>query len=142
MRASRPLPRTLSVKITTTMLSIRINRDSVHAGDDFESHAKTIDAGGSLSIGDFLCQLRGTYLPGIAGGEATWIVSASGPNSNPIGVVAQQWREPRLRVPLSTSLGELFGSSPPTITFEYWCQKSPELVFSCISSGREPPSKY
>ena len=59
------------------MLTIRIDRDSVHAGDDLEPHMQSIAAGPGLSLGDLLQQIRsGGYLPGIAGGQAPWLVKS------------------------------------------------------------------
>lgn len=123
-------------------LTVHLNRDSVHAGDDLESHASTVDCDSESSIAELIQKVKQTYLPGIAGGEATWIVTCSGSGPSPLGVVAQQWRQPRLRLPLDTSISKALGTSSPSITFEYWCQKNPQIVFDRIASDKEPPPKW
>jgi hypothetical protein len=123
-------------------LIVHLNRDSVHPGDDLESHASTISVDSSSTIASLLCRLKSDYLPGIAGGEATWIITSSGDGPSPLGVLAQQWREPKLRVPHTSLIGELLGTIRPSISFEYWCQKDPQLVFERIAAEKEPPSRY
>jgi hypothetical protein len=124
------------------LATIHLNRDSVHPGDDLESHASTVDADTESNIGAFLMKLRDSYLPGIAGGDATWIVTCSGKGPSPLGVLAQQWQEPRLRIPLDTPLSQSLGSGRLSITFEYWCQRDPAIVFDKISLGKEPPRRW
>jgi hypothetical protein len=124
------------------LITIHVDRDSIHAGDDLESHASKVDADSESDIGALLTKLKLNYLPGIAGGAATWIVSCSGCGPSPLGVLAQQWQEPRLRIPLETPLGQVLGSGRLSIMFEYWCQKDPSVVFDRISEGKEPPPKW
>ena len=125
------------------MLSIRIDRDSVHAGDDLETHAQTIAAGPGLSLGALIQQIRsGGYLPGIAGGEATWIVESSADRSRPIAVLAQQWPQVELLVPAGLSLREHFGESAPSLHFTYWCQASPHRVLEAIRDGKSLPARF
>src|SRR5689334_7204758 len=121
-------------------VTVHLNRDSVHPGDDIESHASTVEVDPDAELGSLLMQLMRTYLPGIAGGKATWIVSCSGNGPSPLGVLAQQWQDSRLRIPAETSVRQALGTDRPSISFEYWCQKDPALVFSAISCGKEPPS--
>ncbi|MFL6636821.1 MAG: hypothetical protein ACJ8HJ_31390 [Massilia sp.] len=123
-------------------MTVHLNRDSVHPGDDIESHASNVEVDPEAELGSLLMQLMRTYLPGIAGGEATWIVSCSGNGPSPLGVLAQQWQGPRLRIPAETSVAQALGTERPSISFEYWCQKDPALVFSVISFGKEPPSRW
>lgn len=123
-------------------ITIHLNRDSVHPGDDLESHVANVEVDSEQDLGLLLIQLVRDYLPSIAGGEATWIVSSSGNCPSPLGVVAQQWKNPRLRVPTEALVGQVLGTARPSITFEYWCQKDPTLVFNAISSGKEPPSRW
>lgn len=123
-------------------ITVHLNRDSVHPGDDLESHASTVEVDSAQDIGSLLKQLARNYLPSIAGGKATWIVSCSGNCLRPLGVLAQQWKDPHLRVPAEALVGHVLGTERPSISFEYWCQKDPTLVFSAISSGKEPPSRW
>lgn len=122
-------------------LTVHLNRDSVHPGDDLQSHASTIQVEGDSTIGELLEKTKRNYLPGIAGGQSTWIVSCSAATPSPLGVLAQQWAAPKLRVPLDTPIHTLLGTTRPSVTFEYWCQKDPDLVFNRIAAGKEPPPK-
>lgn len=116
-------------------IQVILNRDSVHPGDDVGSHATTIDADANMPIGALLLRIQHTYLPRIAGGEATWTVTCSGPAPSPLGVVAQQWTEPRLRVSTNTRISQLFGADGARITFQYRCQENPDFVFSKLAVG-------
>jgi hypothetical protein len=122
--------------------TVHLTRDSVPPGDDLESHSAAIEADENITIGALLQQIQNTYLPGIAGGEATWIVTCSGVGPSPLGVVAQHWSEPRLRVPVGISALQVLGTGRASIMFEYWCQQNPDLVFERIASGNEPPSRW
>lgn len=124
------------------LVIVHVNRDSVHAGDDLESHAAKVEVDSESNIGNMLKDLKSRYLPSIAGGAATWIVSCSGNGPNPLGVLAQQWPEPRLRVLLETVVAQVLGSGRLSVTFEYWCQTDPAFVFERIAAGKEPPSKW
>lgn len=124
------------------LVIVHVNRDSVHAGDDLEYHAAEVEVDLDSDIGSMLKDLKSSYLPGIAGGVATWIIACSGNGPSPIGVLAQQWQEPRLRVPLETPITQVLGSGRLSVTFEYWCQKDPAFVFERIAAGKEPPSKW
>ena len=124
--------------MNTNTISIRVDRDSVHQGDDLDSHAVTVAMPAGTTVDELLRHLREiSFLPGIAGGEATWLVNAGG---TCIGVIAQQWREPRLTIDLSKPVLEL--SEHPTFYFRYWCQANPDQVFACVSAGKELPNKY
>jgi hypothetical protein len=123
-------------------LTLHLNRDSVHAGDDLESHVALIQVEANSTIADLLVRLKSEYLPSISGGQATWIISSSGNVPIPVGVLAQQWRQPKLRVPLGARLSELFGTTKPSISFEYCCQKDPDLAFDRIAAGKEPLAKW
>jgi hypothetical protein len=124
------------------LVIVHIDRDSVHPGDDLESHAAKVEIDSESDIGSMLKDLQSRYLPSIAGGVATWIVSCSGDGPNPVGVLAQQWQEPRLRVPLETPITQVLGCGRLSVSFEYWCQKDPALVFEKIFAGKKPPPKW
>jgi len=124
-------------------LMVRLDRDSVHAGDDCESHATCVHATEESSIGSLLEKIRKAgFLPSISGGEATWIVKSPAGSGHPIGVVAQQWPEAELLVPSQTSLRELFGLSEPSLYFTYWCQARPSLVLAALRDGKALPPRY
>jgi hypothetical protein len=125
------------------MLQVRIDRDSVHPGDDFEPHVSALSANPTDTLASLLQAVRQSgWLPGIAGGEATWVIESSGDHANPIGVLAQQWSTPKLTVPLEATLQAHFGAHEPSLKFRYWCQADPELVLSCIRAGRELPARF
>lgn len=123
------------------MLTIQIDRDTVHASDDGEARAITIDPGANLGTLFQSIQQSG-YLPGISGGEATWIIESSGGDANPLGVYAEQWPEPKLIVSPDTTLEAHFGIAAPTLYFRYWCQADPDLVFAHVQAGKELPPRY
>jgi len=122
----------------TNTISIRVDRDSVHQGDDLDSHATTVEMPSGITVGELLRHLREIrFLPGIAGGEATWLVDACG---TCIGVIAQQWREPELTIDSNKPVSAL--SEHPAFYFRYWCQANPDQVFACVLAGKELPNKY
>jgi hypothetical protein len=122
------------------MLVIGIDRDSVHAGDDLDSHRTTIGLDPTLTLRALLEAIQGMgYLPAISGGEATWIICSSGKH---IGVLAQQWPEPQLTIPAESILSQYFADSEPRLLFRYWCQADPAYVFSQINAGHEPPPRF
>lgn len=122
------------------MLTIALDRDSVHAGDDLSSHASSIklDLTATLrTLFEAIQTMR--YLPGISGGEASWVICASGKT---IGVLAQQWATPKLVVPIESQVKQVFQDNEPRLLFKYWCQTDPDLVFSRIKAGEALPSRY
>ncbi|MGG7647039.1 hypothetical protein ACQ4OB_03265 [Pseudomonas sp. ES4] len=122
------------------MLEVAIDRDSVHAGDDMHSHETSINVEATATLSLLLDKVQTMgYLPGIRGGEATWIICTS---EKPIGVLAQQWSEPKLTVPADSMVGEYFAGIEPRFLFRYWCQKNPDQVFDHIKVGNEPPPVY
>ncbi|WLI14828.1 MULTISPECIES: hypothetical protein [Pseudomonas] len=122
------------------MLEVAIDRDSVHAGDDLESHATSITLDPSATLRALIKVIQGMgYLPGINGGKATWIICSSG---KPIGVLAQQWPEPKLTTPPESIVDQYFGNTEPRLLFRYWCQADPDQVFLQLKAGNEPPSRF
>lgn len=122
----------------TNTISVHVDRDSVHQGDDLDSHAITVAVPAAITMCELLRHLRGiNFFPGIAGGEATWLVYAG---DTCIGVIAQQWSEPRLTVELGKRVLAL--SERPAFYFRYWCQANPDEVFSCVRAGQQLPNKY
>ncbi|WP_313325410.1 hypothetical protein [Pseudomonas qingdaonensis] len=122
------------------MLEVAIDRDSVHAGDDLGSHATWITLDSSATLSALIEVIKDSgYLPDINGGKATWIIFSS---DKPIGVLAQQWREPKLTVPAESIVDQFFGNTKSRLLFRYWCQADPDQVFSHIKAGKEPPSRF
>jgi hypothetical protein len=132
-----------NVRSHLSTLEVRLDRDSVHAGDDFESHESSIVLSDSLSVEAAIAEIRSNgYLPTIAGGKATWLIESTGTGKRCIGVLAQQWVVPRLFIPASTSLKSHFGMAEPSFSFIYWCQANPATVYSAVKSGGALPAKY
>jgi hypothetical protein len=122
------------------MLEVAIDRDSVHAGNDLGSHATSISLDPSATLRALIEVIQDSgYLPDINGGKATWIIFSS---DKPIGVLAQQWLEPKLTVPPESIVDQYFGNTEPRLLFRYWCQADPDEVFSHIKDGKEPPSRF
>lgn len=122
------------------MVVVSIDRDSVHAGDDVESHATSITLDPSATLRTLIEVIQDMdYLPRISGGKATWVVYSSG---KPLGVFAQQWPEPKLTVPPESIVDQHFGNIEPRLLFRYWCQADPDEVFSDIKAGNELPSLF
>ena len=124
-------------------INVKIDRDSVHPGDDVQSHATTLRVPSTATLGAFLLQVRQTnYLPGIHGGKATWLINLTGNEGKCIGVVAEEWNEPKLTIPADTPVKTLLHSNPSGFIFRYWCQANPETVFSSVLYGKELPDRY
>lgn len=124
-------------------LKIKIDRDSVHPADDLFSHEKTIQFPTSGTILEFLTLVNHPpYLPSISGDQATWIIDLLGPQENCLGVVAQQWQQPKLTIPLATPITDLITSQHSTFFFRYWCQADPEKVFFAIRNHTSLPDRY
>lgn len=122
------------------MLEVAVDRDSVHAGDDLESHAMSITLDQSAKMRTLIEVIQDMdYLPRISGGKATWVVYSSG---KPIGVLAQQWPKSKLTVPPESIVDRYFGNIEPHLLFRYWCQADPDEVFSDIKAGNERPSRF
>jgi len=120
-----------------------VDRDSVCAGDDCESHAASFLTSSSVSAIEFLQEaLRASPLAGIAGGQATWLIDTAGAGQACIGVIAEQWARPRLLIDEQTSVEKLFGERAATVYFRYLCQASPEAVFEALRAGKALPPRF
>jgi hypothetical protein len=121
--------------------SLRVWRDSVHPGDDFDAPHELrfkVDEGDPLSkVVAGLLEMQ--YLPGISGGKATWILRGK----QPLAVFAQQRATPRYLVAPETTVTSYIGASDKCdLEFLYWCQVDPDLVYECIHTGKELPDKH
>ena len=103
-----------------------MSRDSVAAGDDVESHDQVVEVDSRRLLAVFLSSVVSDgYLPGIAGGHATWVVRA-GRGGRPLGVIAQEGERPELL----TDIGIQVVAIGPLIHFEYRAQKDPAIVLA------------
>jgi hypothetical protein len=111
-------------------MEFHVDRDSVAAGDDVESHARRFTFPDGLAIEEVVERIVASgYLPMIAGGAATWSVSSG----VPIAVVAQQWPHAKhvswQRVDAS-KLRRRDGVIG--LRFDYHAQREPEVVLEIL----------
>ena len=124
---------------------IQVDRDSVHASDDAPSKRITVQPGSTLRA-VLEMAVADAYLPGISGGQATWVVESSGAGSGaalaPIAVCAQQWAKPVFLITAETPIAEHFGGATPNLYFRYRCQDDPDTVLAqlTVTSGPQPSS--
>lgn len=123
------------------MLKLEVDRDSVHAGDDISSHAVLISVDENMSIEALLIQAsKKCVLPKIAGGKATWFAYSDTEPEQYLGVIAQQWKSPR--VLSSATVGSIFTTQSAKLIFRYWCQSDPDLVFDALANSKELPGRF
>lgn len=102
-------------------IEVMATRDSVCAADDIDPpHAKVFTMPGFTNPTDFIREVEARYpLPLISGGKATWTCHLNGAK---IGVVAQQWTEPKA---LTAEISHL---SSAEVHFKYHAQASPDDI--------------
>jgi hypothetical protein len=114
-------------------MKILLNRDSVCMGDDADSHEKLIEISiDGLSLAQILAEIAPGYLPSIADGQATWVVSSR----VPIAVMAQQWNEkPKMLPCANKSEDKILDRRNGIIRlhFRYCTQQDPEQVWNKMS---------
>lgn len=108
------------------MQRIHLTRDSVAAGDDIDAphHLSTSVPISTSALSLVQSVLEHGYLPRIAGGEATWVISSH----EPFAVCAQQWTMPKaLTLPPSI---EALASEDGAVRlhFSYLAQVDPALA--------------
>jgi hypothetical protein len=119
------------------------DRDSVSAGDDCQPHDVSFETHADTTLFDFVAQaLRLAPLASIAGGRATWLIDTDGAGRGCIGVIAQEWTAPRFLTDSRATVQQHFGEKAPALYFRYWCQASPEAVYSALLLGEPLPPKY
>jgi hypothetical protein len=107
-------------------MKIYVSRRSVAAGDDFNApNSESLSVPDGTDLREIVRGIaQSGYLPGIAGGQATWSVTSN----VPVAIVAQQWAEPRMLDPLS--LNELDRKDGVLrLYFNYHAQIDPETVY-------------
>jgi len=137
------------------MVTLTINRDPVHPGDDLKSHEKSIVVSPDTSISQVLKEIQPKwYLPHM-GGKATWIFGTlrsqesrfREPNpywiEKSLAVVAEQWREPRFLLSPETSITECLNPDNfGKLHFHYWNQMDSTDVFERLQAGLPPPDPF
>lgn len=124
------------------VIQITADRDSVCAGDDCDSHRATFSIAASSNILEVLAAAwHACPLADISEGQATWLIDVAGSES-PIGVMAQQWHQPRLLIHPETSAADLFKGKEPSLYFRYCCQSNPDAVLEAIQAKAPLPARY
>ncbi|MEN8652070.1 hypothetical protein ABCR94_15995 [Streptomyces sp. 21So2-11] len=121
-------------------MKLLLTRESVSMGDDVNApHERQEEFPDALAIGEVIATVVADgYLPRIAGGCATWVLTTSGTVS--LAVVAQQWEKPRL---LATGHGPLVSLADPDRGevrwhFRYFTQEDPDAVYRRLSEPQTP----
>lgn len=128
------------VSAAANNLTIAVNRDSVAAGDDTESHAATAIVPVASNVMELVAAaLRVCPLASISGDKATWLIDA---DATCIGVIAQQWSRPKFVIPEHTCVTDVFAGKKPVLHFRYWCQADPDAVFAAVRDGQPLPPRY
>lgn len=126
----------------TPAIRVTADRDSVCAGDDGASHQTAFSIAASCNVLEVLAAAwRACPLAGIAGGQATWLIDVAD-SENCIGVMAQQWHQPKLLIHPETTAADLFKGVEPSLHFRYWCQSNPDAVLEAIRSKAPLPARY
>jgi hypothetical protein len=114
----------------THLLRLCVTRDSVAAGDDFDPpHTMRVEVLNiSTALEGVSAVLRLGYLPYIAGGKASWVVSAG----SLFAVYAQQWQEPKALWRRLTAGALENGASELRLHFSYLAQIDPDMVFDVL----------
>jgi len=107
-------------------ITVVVRRDSVCAGDDCSApHEAHFRFRREVSVRNALLTIsRKRYLARIIGGKATWIACGV----RPLGVVAEEWTEPKLWVSGDALLAEYL-EDDRKLYFRYFAQESPEAVY-------------
>ena len=128
--------------MTAPLIELEVDRDSVCAGDDCQSHMALLSVSAETALIEVLkLAQKACSLAVIAGGNATWLIDTLGYGKGCVGVVAQQWAAPKLITEQNISAGQIWNGKG-TLFFRYWCQSNPNAVFEAIKSGGELPSRY
>lgn len=115
-------------------IKVNIERDSVCAADDLQSHNKVNRFSIDEPIFNILSRIKNDYLPrNISGGKATWLIHI---NSSPIAIIAQEWDLPRIIIKSENIIRSyLKDKNEVEIYCEYLAQKNPELAYNEIKNN-------
>jgi hypothetical protein len=106
------------------------------------SHEVVFSVSSSSTVLDMLnAAWRACPLAGIAGGQATWLIDV-GNYGACIGVMAQQWSQPKLLIAPDTNAADLFAGGEASLYFRYWCQCDPGAVFDALQSKKPLPNRH
>jgi hypothetical protein len=129
--------------MTESAIRLKVDRDSVCAGDDGVSHAVSVLVAPESTFVEVLkAAQKACPLAGISGGNATWLIDTEGYGKGCVGVIAQQWKEPKLLISPNTAAVDIWGNAEGSLNFRYWGQASPDAVFEAVKTGSGLPSRY
>ena len=112
-------------------MQVRIDRDSVCAGDDIEEHEELRRYEPQMKFGYVIQSiLNSGFLPIFEGSSVAWVVVV---DSKAIGVVCGQWSTPKLIINLDTPVHEACGAQPSTIHFQYHSGANADALFNGLS---------
>ncbi|MDR1228735.1 MAG: hypothetical protein LBK55_06920 [Azoarcus sp.] len=110
-------------------MKIYVSRGSVAAGDDINApNSESLSVPDGTGLREIVQDIaQSSYLPQIAGGQATWSVTSN----IPVAIVAQQWAEPRMLNTLKLDRPDELDRSDGVLRlyFNYHAQIDPETVY-------------
>ena len=111
-------------------MQVRINRDSVCAGDDVEDHDEMRRYEPQMKFG-YVVQsiLNSGFLPIYEGSNAAWIIVV---DDKPIGVASGKWLKPKFTINPDTELRSVCVAQPSIIYFQYNCTEDPDILFNAL----------
>ena len=105
-------------------MKVHLTRDSVANGDD--AYPKELIVSNDAGLAEILRVVsHSNFLASISGGKATWTIVSR----IPIAVVAQQWEEPKMLMPVPSLSSLNFSGNVLSMHFEYRVQQDPNLVY-------------
>jgi hypothetical protein len=116
-------------------MKLLLTRDSICAADDLESpHSLSISIADRPTLQQIVWTIRRSdYLPSISGGKASWVACSN----VPIGVIAEQWQDPRTIWMISPGMEELdWVDGDLRVHISYLDQVDPELVMKVVEKLR------
>lgn len=112
----------------STAMKVKLNRNSVAAGDDIESHEEIRSVPEGLVVQQVILNVaQSGYLP-----RGTWSVSSKSP-ARPIAVIAPPWNEARMFSFWQDDL--LYWNDTLCLEFKYHPTEEPEDVFSQLKDS-------
>ncbi|QDT88328.1 hypothetical protein [Gimesia chilikensis] len=128
-------------------LDIIVDRDSVSAGDDCDSHEVLITIPRMCPVQDFLFKFawKKCPLPKIHGGSATWLIISGEEPEASIGVMAQQWEYPRLLISEFTTLDSIYkdkNSRRKVLYFRYYSHADPVEIYKLLLFQQPLPDRF
>jgi hypothetical protein len=125
--------------IIASPMRILLTRESVCAADDIDApHPFSISVEDGSSPMQILRAIRASdYLPKIGGGKATWVASSR----SPIGLLAQQWPDPRANWRILPGMEGLdWSEGNLRVHISYLAQIDPEAALSVVERLRLEPT--